>query len=137
MYLSNANTFLPRFSPASGRLPRLAIDYISSAPNPARWAQVEKVKRLNSLVASDCRHHDVAFINVFPLMLGSDGLPKPCIYIADRLHMNSSGYAIWKEAVGPFLKVNGDRLHDPSRFDSIRSKPANRSRLAAPGSGTN
>ena len=90
------------------RLPYVAIAYISSAPNPARWAQVENVKRLNSLAAAYCRHHRVAFINVFPLMLGPDGLPKPDIYVADRLHMNSRGYAIWKDAVGPYLKLTGN-----------------------------
>jgi lysophospholipase L1-like esterase len=85
-------------------MPHVEIAYISSAPNPARWAQVEKVKRLNTLVAEYCRHRDIEFINVFPLMLGPDGLPKPDIYVSDRLHMNAKGYEIWKEAVGPYLK---------------------------------
>ena len=88
-------------------MPHVDIAYISSAPNPARWAQVEKVKRLNKLVAAYCRHHDIEFINVFPLMLGPDGLPKPDIYVSDRLHMNAKGYEIWKEAVGPYLKKAG------------------------------
>jgi lysophospholipase L1-like esterase len=86
------------------RLPHAQLAYISSAPNPARWAQVEKVKKLNALVETYCLQHKMAFINVFPLMLGPDGLPKPDIYIADRLHMNPKGYAIWKEAVAPYLK---------------------------------
>jgi len=84
--------------------PRAKIAYISSAPNPARWAQVDKVRRLNSLVSAYCQRHGYTFINVFPLMLGLDGLPKPDIYVADRLHMNTNGYAIWREAVGPHLK---------------------------------
>ena len=88
-------------------MPHVDIAYIASAPNPARWAQVEKVKRLNTLVAAYCRHHDIEFINVFPLMLGPDGLPKPDIYVSDRLHMNAKGYEIWKEAVGPYLKKAG------------------------------
>ena len=37
-------------------------------------------------------------------MLGADGQPKPDIYVADRLHMNPKGYALWREAVGPFLR---------------------------------
>jgi hypothetical protein len=44
------------------------------------------------------------FINVYPHMLGSDGLPKPDIFLRDQLHMNEKGYAIWKEVVGPLLK---------------------------------
>jgi lysophospholipase L1-like esterase len=86
-------------------LPTTKIAFISSAPNPQRWAQVEKVKRLNSLVEAYCHFHDMTFINVFPLMLGPDGHPKPDIYVADGLHMNPKGYAIWREAVAPCLKL--------------------------------
>ncbi len=85
-------------------LPHARLVFISSAPNPARWAQVKKVKRLNSLAEKYCRQHDIAFINVFPLMLGADGQPLPDIYVADRLHMNAKGYAIWRQAVAPYLQ---------------------------------
>ena len=71
----------------------------------ARWSQVEEVKAANKLVEeftkSDSR---LTFINVFPHMMGPDGLPKPDIFVADRLHMNSAGYEIWKEQIRPFLK---------------------------------
>jgi lysophospholipase L1-like esterase len=84
--------------------PNAKIGYISSAPNPARWAQVERVRELNSRIQTYCRRHGCTFINVFPLMLGDDGFPKPDIFVADRLHMNENGYAIWREAVRPHLK---------------------------------
>jgi len=86
------------------QLPHARIAYISSAPNPSRWAEVEKVKRLNALAEAYCRHHGYDFINVFPLMLGPDGRPKPDIFVADRLHMNAGGYAIWRTAVAPYLR---------------------------------
>ena len=34
------------------RQPEVAIDYISIAPNPARWAQIEKVRKANELIAA-------------------------------------------------------------------------------------
>jgi lysophospholipase L1-like esterase len=86
------------------RLPGVRLAYIASAPNPSRWKQVENVKRLNALVAAYCLKHGLDFIDVFPLMLASDGLPKPDIFVADRLHMNANGYAIWRAAVAPYLK---------------------------------
>ena len=46
-----------------------------------------------------------AFIDVFPHMLGSDGLPKPDIFQDDRLHMNRKGYEIWTEVVRPHLRL--------------------------------
>lgn len=85
-------------------LPDTRISFIASAPNPARWVQVENVKRLNELVAAYCRKHGMDFIDVFPLMLGPDGQPKPDIFVADRLHMNARGYAIWRDAVAPYLR---------------------------------
>ncbi|HWX21850.1 MAG TPA: SGNH/GDSL hydrolase family protein [Candidatus Binatia bacterium] len=86
------------------QLPHARIAYISSAPNLQRWAQVEKVRRLNALAEAYCRHHGFDFINVFPLMLGPDGRPKPDIFVADGLHMNPRGYALWKEAIRPHLR---------------------------------
>ena len=85
-------------------LPDTEIDYISSAPNPARWAQVGKVMTVNAAIASWIAEQPrMKFINVFTHMLGADGLPKPDIFLEDRLHMNAAGYAIWREVVGPFL----------------------------------
>jgi len=95
--------FVALMTKLRAQLPKARLAYIASAPNPSRWAQVEKVKRLNSLAEAYCHRHHLDFINVFPLMLGPDGLPKPDIYVADRLHMNPKGYAIWREAVAPYL----------------------------------
>jgi lysophospholipase L1-like esterase len=68
------------------KLPDVEIAYISSAPNPSRWAQ-EKVKALNAMIAEFVgTQSKMKFFNVFPLMLGEDGQPKPNIYRDDRLH---------------------------------------------------
>ena len=85
-------------------LPRARLAFISSAPNLQRWAQVAQVERMNALAAAYCRRHRMTFINVFPLMLGPDGHPKPDIFVEDGLHMNAKGYAIWKQAIAPHLK---------------------------------
>jgi len=85
-------------------LPRTRIAYISIAPNPARWAEVDKVRAANKLIADYVRRQrNMEFIDVFPHMLGSDGQPRPEIYGADRLHMNEQGYALWREIVKRYL----------------------------------
>lgn len=83
--------------------PNAKIVFISSAPNPARWAQREKVKQFNALAKAYCEKHGLTYLDVWPLMIGPDGQPKPDIYVADRLHMNPKGYALWREAVMPYL----------------------------------
>ena len=85
-------------------LPDAEIAYISIAGNPARWAQVEKVKAANTLIAGFiARQQRMKFIDVFSRMLGEDGLPRPEIFVADRLHMNAEGYKIWTAVVTPLL----------------------------------
>jgi lysophospholipase L1-like esterase len=86
------------------RLPHARLAYISCQVSPIRWAQVEKIKQLNSQVETYCRRHGLTFINTFPLVLGPDGQPRPDLFIADRLHMNEKGYAIWRQAIAPHLK---------------------------------
>lgn len=86
------------------KLPDVEIAYISIAPNPKRWKQIEAVKQANALNAEYCsKTPKMKFIDVFTQMLGPDGLPKPDIYLKDQLHMNPKGYAIWKEIVTPQL----------------------------------
>lgn len=86
------------------KLPEVEIAYISIAGNPSRWKQVDKVKAANALVEAYTKQEKgLKFINVFSAMMGEDGTPKPDIFVADKLHMNEKGYAIWKEVVGPFL----------------------------------
>jgi lysophospholipase L1-like esterase len=85
-------------------LPDTRISYISIAPNPARWSQVAKVREANRLIQGYTKHRrGLAFINVFHPMLGPDGLPRPEIFVADRLHMNEKGYKLWTRIVEPHL----------------------------------
>lgn len=96
--------FLAFVAVVRAELPEVEIAFISVAGNPKRWAQVEKVKMLNALVADYCaKHSRMKFIDVFTAMLGPDGLPKPDIFVADRLHMNEKGYRLWTEVVGKAL----------------------------------
>ena len=86
-------------------LPECRISFISSAPNPKRWRMIEKVTETNRLVEEFMKTDKrLQFINVYPHMLGADGMPKADIFLADQLHMNANGYVIWKEVVGPYLK---------------------------------
>ncbi|HYR58198.1 MAG TPA: SGNH/GDSL hydrolase family protein [Chthoniobacteraceae bacterium] len=84
--------------------PDTPIAYISIAGNPSRWSQVEEVKKANALIEQFTREQpNLKFIDVFHEMLGSDGLPRPEIFVADRLHMNAEGYKLWTQIVGRFL----------------------------------
>lgn len=86
------------------KLPDTTIAYVSIAGNPKRWAQVEEVKKTNALIADYVSGKpNLKFIDVFPRMLGADGLPRPEIFVADRLHMNAEGCKLWTEIIGAQL----------------------------------
>lgn len=84
-------------------LPRTKLVFISCPPSPSRWHEAAQIREVNGLIANYCRHHHIVFVDTFSLMLGPDGRPRPDIYRADRLHMNATGYAIWNDAVRPYL----------------------------------
>lgn len=84
--------------------PKTRVLFISSAPNPKRWEQIEQVRALNSLVKAICGEMTfVTYVDVHHAMLGDDGQPLPDIYRDDRLHMNPMGYAIWNRIILPLL----------------------------------
>jgi lysophospholipase L1-like esterase len=86
-------------------LPEVEMDYISITTSPSRWHEVEEVKKANGLISSWIRTQDhLTFINVFPATLGENGQPKPEFFLADRLHMNARGYALWTSIIEPYLK---------------------------------
>ena len=85
-------------------LPKTQVAFVSIALNPARWEQREKVVAANAQIAAymsaDPRRR---YVDVTRAMLGSDGTPKPEIFLNDRLHMNRLGYEIWKPIIGSVL----------------------------------
>jgi lysophospholipase L1-like esterase len=88
-----------------GALPKVEIDYISITTSPLRWHEVDQVRKANGLISSWIFAQDhLTFINVFPATLGEDGQPRPELFLADRLHMNARGYAIWTSIIEPYLK---------------------------------
>jgi lysophospholipase L1-like esterase len=85
-------------------LPETRIAYISIAGNPARWSQIERVRSANRQIEAFTKTDPrLRFVETHSPMLGSDGFPKPEIFVSDRLHMNAQGYKIWTGIVGPYL----------------------------------
>jgi lysophospholipase L1-like esterase len=96
--------FVALFEKLRVELPKAKLVFISCPPSPKRWAQTENIRKTNALIEKYCKRHDMTFVNAFDLMIGTNGLPLPDIYVQDQLHMNARGYAIWRDAVAPHLK---------------------------------
>ena len=85
-------------------LPQTRLDYISIGISPSRWGDVENIKKANSLIRDYiAQEKRMEFIDAFPAVLGPDGKPMPDLFVADRLHLNAKGYAIWRSIIAPYL----------------------------------
>ncbi|MEZ4830098.1 MAG: SGNH/GDSL hydrolase family protein [Bacteroidia bacterium] len=84
--------------------PGTKIYFISIKPSAARRHLFEKAKETNALVQKYCEaHNDLAYVDVFSAMLKPDGTVMTDIFVADSLHMNPAGYAIWTEVIRPLV----------------------------------
>jgi lysophospholipase L1-like esterase len=86
-------------------LPETRIAFIAVKPSLKRWNLIEQVRRTNELVrtraASDPR---LMFIDIATPMLGTDGKPRPELFVNDGLHLSPEGYALWTRVVGAALR---------------------------------
>jgi lysophospholipase L1-like esterase len=96
--------FRDLFSLVREHLPGIPILFVSLKPSPSRSALMPKMVDANTQIRRFLKHQKKAsFLDVYSLMLDSDGKPRSDIFRADLLHMNPAGYAIWKKAIEPHL----------------------------------
>ena len=87
-------------------LPKTRIVYIAIKPSIARWQLVETMRRANGLIR-DVIEKDprLEYLDIDGPMLGSDGKPRPELFLDDGLHLTPAGYEIWAGLLRPHLRV--------------------------------
>jgi lysophospholipase L1-like esterase len=86
------------------KLPETEIAWISLSPSIARWKQADKEKKVNTLVKEYTKQNPrLKFIDTDDMVLGTDGKPRPELFVTDKLHFSADGYKLLKERVGPYL----------------------------------
>lgn len=86
-------------------LPHATIAYVAIKPSPARIDQLAAQREANMRIAAWARgQRGVVYIDVATPMLAADGMPREDLFLADRLHMNARGYALWRDAIAPWLR---------------------------------
>lgn len=85
-------------------LPNTHVVYVSMKPSPSREKYRKTIEESNKLIKEFlATQKNTAYVDVFSLMLDSQGKPRKELYLSDDLHMNRKGYEIWKKAIGPVL----------------------------------
>jgi lysophospholipase L1-like esterase len=82
----------------------IPIMYVSIKPSVARWSMEDKFVTANSLIRNFInKQKQTQFLDVHSAMLDTNGEVFKDIFIADKLHMNAKGYAIWQKIIAPTL----------------------------------
>ncbi len=85
-------------------MPEVEMHVLAIKPSGLRWARWPAMQEANRLLAERCaadaRLH---FIDVASPLLDQDGLPRDELFLADRLHLNADGYAVWAAVVNAAL----------------------------------
>lgn len=87
------------------------ILYVSIKPSPSRRHLFQKMREANAMIKDFIEFQNIhfdsrrisVFIDVHDKMLNKQGEPIPELFLADSLHMNAKGYAIWQKEIQPNL----------------------------------
>ncbi len=86
-------------------LPNTRVAFIAIKPSIARANIIDKMRAANQLIrdyiATD---NKLVYVDVFTPMLDANGQPRRELFLEDGLHMNTTGYAIWRDLIDPVLR---------------------------------
>ncbi|WP_280151420.1 GDSL-type esterase/lipase family protein [Piscinibacter sp. XHJ-5] len=89
-----------------GELPGTQVSYLSIKPSPARHALQARAAAANALIERYAQTNGVDYIDVYSRMLDADGRPRDELFIADKLHLNAAGYALWHSVIAEHLNAS-------------------------------
>lgn len=91
-------------SAVRAELPQTRIAYVSIKPSPLRSRFMVQARESNALISAYCRATpNLDYIDVYSRMLDAEGQPRGDLFVADKLHMNEQGYALWKSVISAHL----------------------------------
>ncbi len=86
------------------KLPKTEVVFTSVNPTNARWEQLDRQKKLNSLIKGWTeKTPGTGFIDCYDVSLGGDGKPRKELFLDDQLHFNAEGYKVLAERIRPYL----------------------------------
>ena len=88
-----------------GSLKHTRIAFISIKPSPRRSQLIANVRETNALVRAYAdADPSLEFIDVFTPMLDQAGNPRAELFLPDGLHLNDTGYALWRSVIAARLR---------------------------------
>ena len=83
----------------------IVITFISIKPSPSRKKFIPQFRKANQLIKDFlAASHKTSYVDIYSVMLQSNGQPKPGLFQLDSLHMVKAGYDLWAKTLQPFLR---------------------------------
>lgn len=84
--------------------PKIPLALCLVMPRAANNTYPERIRALNALIKQfAARDGGTTLCDTFTPLAQEDGSSKPEAYNADRLHLNPTGYGIWRDTVKPIV----------------------------------
>jgi len=97
-------TFLKLVAKVWEQLPETRIYVLSIKPSVARRLLWSEAQRANQMLAAECDKDDrLIFLDVATPMLDAKCEIRTDLFIKDNLHMNRTGYELWRDTIKPQL----------------------------------
>ena len=101
------NSFTAFVERVRAELPRTRIAYISIKPSPSRIERLPQIEQANALIKTYIATlANADYIDIFTPMLNASGQPRGELFSSDRLHMNATGYALWRRVISEHLPAS-------------------------------
>lgn len=96
-------------------LPNTEIIFLSIKPSMKRWHVYDEMAKTNRIINRFAKRHrkHIKFIDLAKPMLDDSGKPNRELFLGDGLHLNLTGYELWKELVKPYINLsitNGNNI---------------------------
>lgn len=99
-----AASFVSFVEQVHAALPETRIAFLSIKPSPSREAFMAASIQANEMIANYVKTDPkLDYIDIYSKMLDVKGRPRADLFLADALHLNAAGYAIWKAAIAEHL----------------------------------
>lgn len=86
------------------KYPTIPIYFLAAKPSIKRWPLREKYRAFNKKLENWTKEHEnTYFIDVWTPMV-ENGDVKRDLFIEDGVHLNSAGYQVWSDVIGPLVK---------------------------------
>lgn len=93
------------------KIPGCTVIYIPIKPSLSRWKMWPEMEAANQEISRFAkRQYNLRVAKIVKPMLGSNGQPKPDLFVQDGLHLSRQGYQVWTQVLEKLLKETSEGM---------------------------